>query len=321
MRLPQHHLESVCFLFEHSSELIKAMGDKCPPEEAAEIERLFGLGLPPITSENALATMLGYNPGFIWSLLNRTNRYYRQFDIPKGTGTRRIDAPKVALKAIQKWLSQHFQRRWIPNEYIFGFVPGKSHMDAASKHLSSKWVYSVDIANYFPSVSIARVHNALEDLGYSTESSLKIISALCCLRGGLVQGSPASPILSNIVLKRLDTELAGLAQRSNWKFTRYADDIVFSGKDDVSQEDLNFINRLVNQDGWTISDKKIYLAKHPNRLKVHGLLVHGEKIRMTKGYRNRIRAYRHLLDSGKIKNQDLAVIQGHLNYASQVDDF
>ncbi|MCC6597768.1 MAG: RNA-directed DNA polymerase [Alphaproteobacteria bacterium] len=321
MRLPHHNLESVCFLFEHFSELIKAMGDKCPPEEAIEIERLFNLGLPPVTSENALATMLGYNPGFIWSLLNRTSRYYRQFDIPKGAGTRKIDAPKIALKAIQKWLSYHFQKKWIPNEHIFGFLPGKSHMDAASKHLSSKWVYSIDIQNYFPSISTVRVRDALENLGYSTEPSLKIIPTLCCLRGSLVQGSPASPVLSNIVLKNLDEELANFAREKNWKFTRYADDIVFSGIDDINESDFIPIKLFVNQDGWMISDKKTYLARHPNRLKVHGLLVHGDTIRLTKGYRNRIRAFRHLLNADKIKEQDLAVIRGHLNYSAQVDDF
>lgn len=57
----------------------------------------------------------------------------------------------------------------------------------------------------------------------------------------------------------------------------------------------------------------------PNRLKVHGLLVHGEKVRLTKGYRNRIRAYKHLYGKDKIKDEDVKRIVGHITYASQVE--
>lgn len=71
--------------------------------------------------------------------------------------------------------------------------------------------------------------------------------------------------------------------------------------------------------GWVIADEKEHLAELPNRLKVHGLLVHGPKPRMTKGYRNRIRAYRHLIENGKIKSEDIDKVKGHLAYAAQVE--
>ncbi len=298
------------------------MGSECPPEKIDEMRRLDALGLPPVTSQDALAVMFGYNPGFVWSLINRTQCHYRRFPIPKGAGNapRIIEAPRVALKAIQKWLSHHIQSVWEPNDCVFGFVPGRSHIDAAEKHLSAEWVYSVDIENFFPSVSRERIRAALRSVGYADAESIDILSGLCCLNGHLVQGAPTSPVLSNIVLKNIDQQLAAIATDNKFVFTRYADDIVFSGPRVITQEVQTQIKSVITDDGWTLSERKEQLSQLPKRLKVHGLLVHGDKVRLTKGYRNRIRAYRHLLKNGKIKESDLSKINGHLNFASQVDE-
>lgn len=321
MRLPQPQLGSRYFLFGKLSELIVAMGSECPPEEVDEMRRLDALKLPPVTSQDALAVMFGYNPGFVWSLINHTQRYYRRFSIPKGAGNkpRIIEAPRVALKAIQKWLSYHIQHVWVPNDCVFGFVPGRSHIDAAVKHLSAKWVYSVDIENFFPSVSRDRVRDALRSVGYMGEKSIEILSGLCCLNGHLVQGAPTSPVLSNIVLQNIDRKLTLIATENNFVFTRYADDIVFSGRGVISQEMQACIKSVITDDGWTLSERKEQLSQLPNRLKVHGLLVHGDKVRLTKGYRNRIRAYLHLLKNKKIKKSDLSKIKSHVNFAFYVD--
>lgn len=320
MRLPQSILDSVCFSLTTPSELVRALGSECKEDEAREIERLYDLGLPPITSSEALSVMLGYNLGFVWSLLNRTSRYYRRFEIPKGDQARTIYAPQIALKSIQKWLANHFEKVWEPNENVFGFIKGKSHIQAASRHLSAQWVYSVDIKNYFPSIPKSRVCEALKSIGYSTDDSLKILSTLCCLSGGLVQGSPVSPILSNIVLQGIDVKLSEIAQSHGFVFTRYADDIVFSGQGEAPEDFRERIQSILISDGWKISERKIEYSRLPERLKVHGLLVHGTSLRLTKGYRNRIRAYRHLLKEEKI-TENVDEIAGHLNYASQIDDF
>ena len=104
MKLPLPFLESPFFLFSDLSEFKKALGDQVLPEELVLIQALVNRCLPPVTSRHTLATMFGINPGLIWSMENRTQRYYRSFTIPKGQTVRRIDAPKVALKIIQKWL-------------------------------------------------------------------------------------------------------------------------------------------------------------------------------------------------------------------------
>lgn len=320
MRLPQPQLETLCFLFETATDLIQAFGAECSADEAAEIRRLYDLKLPPITSIEALSLMLGYNPGFVMSLVFKTNRHYRHFEIKKGKGTRKIQAPKVGLKAVQKWISFHLQSKWAVPNCVYGFVPGRSHIDAASHHTQSDWIYSIDIENFFPSIPASRVRTALENIGYKADS-LDIVTPLTCYNGALSQGAPTSPIISNLVLNIVDQKLTELATANNITYTRYADDMVFSGTGDVPLETLNVIKKIVVDDGWKLSERKEELSKRPYRLKVHGLLVHGERVRLTKGYRNKIRAYKHLFELGKIKDTDIAKVSGHLNYSKQVSKF
>ena len=265
--------------------------------------------------------MFGYNEGFVWSLLNRPGRHYRRFEIPKGKMSRTIHAPRVGLKTIQKWLATHLQRNWKNHDAVFGFVPGRSHLDAAHQHLGAAWIVSIDVKDFFPSTSTARVSSALSDLGYHDLFSKRAIVSLTCLAGGLAQGSPCSPILSNIVLHDLDIRLADFAKSKGLVYTRYADDLVVSGKKGDPSATLAMLVDSVTNDGWTVAGNKTTVSISPSRLKVHGLLVHGDRIRLTKGYRNRIRAFRHLIDKGAVEPNDLARLSGHLEFANSVDRF
>lgn len=325
MRLPHQLIENLAFVSSDAAELISGLAGVCSAEEFAEIHRLFDLGLPPVTSLNALSVMTGYNPGFVWSLVHRAHRHYRLFQIPKGAGVRQIEAPRVALKAIQKWLSVHFERRWTAQQAVHGFVKGRSHITAAKVHLGSEWVISADIENCFPSTTAGNVRAALTKLGYQTGDSLNVLTPLLCYGTRLSQGAPTSPVISNIALDSVDSQLTAYAAQFGLRFTRYADDIVISGRND--QLDVaggpEAIFRLLRAafagTSWTLSERKLSFDQLPKRLKVHGLLVHGEVIRLTKGYRNRIRLYRHLLASGLVMDEDLRRVRGHLNYAEQID--
>lgn len=318
---PHPRNSSVCFLADDAVELISIMGDLVSLDEQRLISEYVEAGLPPVTSINAISAMFGYNPGFVWSLVNRSHKYYRTFHLPKGKGQRQIRAPKVALKAIQRWLGTHFVRKWEPLPHVFGFVPGKSHIDAAAEHLGAHWVVSVDIENFFPSVSSPLVVSSLRALGYHDEFSLASIKQLTCYGFGLAQGSPTSPVLSNIALQGLDHRLLKYARHHGYNISRYADDIVISGKESQPQDVLEDISSLILEEGWRISEDKSRIDVVPGRLKVHGLLVHGDYVRLTKGYRNRIRAYRHLWEHGRLKEKDIPSIRGHLEFSRSVEEY
>ena len=304
-------------MFATENELVNALGEAADLNELSEIKRLSALGLPPVTSRDALAVMLGINPGFIWSLENRPGRHYRHFTIPKGKGVRHINAPKVGLKIIQKWLSVHLQKHFQAPEHVFGFIPGRSHIKAAQIHCEARWIYSVDIKDFFTSTRIDKVYAAFWRIGYQSDSA-RLLSSLCCLNGSLAQGAPTSPVMSNICFAEIDRILRTIAYKYDAKLTRYADDIVFSGTNKFPEALIDDINTAFAGTPWKLSEHKTELSVLPKRLKVHGLLVHGKKIRLTKGYRNRIRAFKYLMAKGRIKPDDINSINGHIRYSDYI---
>jgi len=318
MRLPLSLVTSQFFVFDSVEELLRALGSSISAIERVQISDLASRGLPPVTSKQTLSVMFGLNPGLIWSILNRPAKHYRNFEIPKGRSVRSIDAPRVALKIIQKWLSVQLQNVYAPPDHVFGFVPGRSHIKAAKRHVNSEWVFSVDVRNFFPSTPRLLVSLALTKVGFTADSA-EIISRIACLRETLAQGAPTSPVLSNMCFDEIDKSLQNLATTYGANLTRYADDIVFSGVG-VFPDALRLAVSELFQDGpWRLSASKTELSILPGRLKVHGLLVHGANIRLTKGYRNRLRAYKHLLCVGRVRPSDVKVLKGHLAYSNSVD--
>lgn len=320
MRLPPLLQNSQFFQFSSVEELLVALGDSITPAEKEEVVRLAALGLPPISSRDVLATMLGINPGLIWSFEHRPAKHYRLFSIPKGARQERlIVAPKVALKVVQKWLSVQLQKCYVPPRHVFGFVPGRSHVNAAKEHRLAQWTYSVDITNFFPSTPIYVVTAVFASLGYGQEAS-QILARLCCYQESLAQGAPSSPVLSNLTFRHIDDRLVHISERFDIRISRYADDIVFSGSDEFPEAVRDEVNCLLDETPWMLSPEKTELSRLPGRLKIHGLLVHGVEVRLTKGYRNKLRAYAYLMGRGRIRDADKLRVSGHLRYGQQIDD-
>lgn len=317
MRLPQPLLDSQFFQFTHLAELLKATESLVTPTELDAMRRMAEHGLPPITSRAALSAMLGVNPGLIYSFVERPHRYYRTFEIPKGRTTRRIDAPRVGLKVIQKWISVRLHACYRPPDHVFGFVAGLSHVQAAGRHCHATWTFGVDIKDFFQTTPIDVVTRSLSTMGFEPLGA-ELVARLCCLRGSLAQGAPSSPVLSNICFTDLDGKLATLAERFGVRLTRYADDIVFSGSGEFPELLRTEVLELFSTGPWRLAVEKTRLDMLPRRLKVHGLLVHGDVVRLTKGYRNRIRAYQHLLAKNGVHEDDLATIRGHISYSKFV---
>lgn len=284
-----------------------------------EIRHLSALGLPPAVSMWTIATLFGVSPEFIGAMSRSPARYYRVFKIKKGKKSRTIQAPRIALKVIQAWFAGHLARAVQLPECVFGFVPGRSGVkEAAAKHCLATWVYSLDIRDFFPSIRESQVVEAFQRLGYGQRSA-ETLARLFTLEGRLPQGSPASPVISNWVFYSTDMVLIDLAKQLHVRYTRYADDLVFSGTGNPPPDLKDRAREIVAAKGWVIAENKEKLVQLPARLKVHGLLVHGEAPRLTKGYRNRIRAFKHLLAAGKINEADMQKVQGHLAHSLFID--
>lgn len=307
-------------IFKDLETYLEALDSQSREEHGAEIRALHAEGLPPVVSTRALATLFGYRSQFIGAMVARPRRYYRTFTIPKGKKRRRIEAPRVALKVIQKWFGHYLARAVAIPDQVVGFVPSRSIMHGASKHCGSKWLFSTDLKDFFQSTSTALVVQALKDVGYP-EHGAQLIADLTTLNTNLAQGSPASPVLSNLAFQSVDNALIAMSEESGITYTRYADDIVLSGKEAVPDDLENKVREIVEVGNWKLSEEKTELIEAPQRLKVYGLLVNGDKPRLTKGYRRRIRAIRHLLADDKIPDDRLEEAAGHLSYADSVEKF
>jgi RNA-directed DNA polymerase len=304
-------------LFPDINRLFDAVHTDVSRDAREQIESLSKRGLPPAISIRILGVLFGLRPQFIGAMRANPTRYYRTFTIKTGKKQRRIDAPRVALKLIQKWFGHHFSRSISLPENIVGFVPGRSAIEGAGMHCGADWVFSTDIENFFQSTPERLIIEALEDHGYSYDAA-QLIASLSCLGGVLAQGSPASPVLSNIAMASTDKKLIEYAGEINAIFTRYADDIVFSGQGVPPSNIVEIISSTFNETPWRLSKEKTKSVCKPARLKVYGLVVNGDAPRLTKGYRKRIRAIKHRFTSEPEKQQTDFKSRGHLAYSDSV---
>lgn len=307
--------------FKSTQNLLDALPSAISEKYKTEINELLDKLLPPVVSVAVVSIIFGVSSNFIASILRNPIKQYRVFTIKKGKKKRRIESPKIGLKLLQSWIGANLSNKKLLSDSVYGFVPKRNGVfEAAQKHCLAKWVYSIDLRDFFPNISSRRIKNELEKLGYS-KHAIELISTICTYENRLPQGSPASPVLSNLVFRETDKNLEELAKMLDIRYTRYADDLVFSGLGVIPENLQNKIKEILIDNDWVLAEEKEYLSKLPNRLKVHGLLVHCDKPRLTKGYRNRIRAYKHLLALEKIKEVDLYSCKGHVSYANSLDKF
>ncbi|MEH2303386.1 MAG: reverse transcriptase family protein [Nostoc sp.] len=181
-------------------------------------------------------------PSFIHQVLERTSLFYNIKKIPK-KGKRQkgqyriIYEVELELNIIQKNISTAITSKQQFHEYVQGFVSKRSIATNASLHLSKKYVLNLDIKNFFDSITQKQVSDVFKELG-CTERSAEIFTKLCTLNGHLVQGASTSPVLANLVCKELDQDFARLAQQYNCSYSRYADDITFSGDLTPGKKDI-----------------------------------------------------------------------------------
>lgn len=240
----------------------------------------------------------------------RTASRYRTFTIPKKSGGERIiSAPVRLLKSFQTYMNRILQAFYEAPDCVTGFVPAKSVVDNAERHVGQVYVFNTDLKDFFPSISQARVWGALKTRPFCFEKTIaSAIAGLCSIqvedgdgsgdaedgqetdkkkyRYVLPQGSPCSPVLTNIVCHNLDWKLQGLARRFNLRYSRYADDITFSSAHNVYQEDGEFmteLRRIVTEQRFTINEKKTRLQKRGSRQEVTGLVV-SDRVNVTREY-------------------------------------
>src|SRR5690554_1386279 len=224
---------------------------------------------------------------------------YQTFTIKKKSGAdRTIHAPVKGLKSILRSLNFVLQCVYEPHEAATGFVLEKSIVDNAKKHVGHHYVLNMDLKDFFHSFDRNRVKMGFMyepfNLRGDKEPLAFLLACLCThpfeINGEtkivLPQGSPTSPTLTNILCRKLDIRLSGLAKRFNLTYSRYADDITFSSHHDVykNNEFQKELKRIIEDDQkLSFNDKKTRLQKNGYSQEVTGLIVN-EKVNVRRKY-------------------------------------
>lgn len=243
-----------------------------------------------LKSHNELANIFGYTYPLLVKIIYETKPKYKyhQFKIPKKNGDfRQISSPSKKLKIIQTQLKDILYEIYPVKPSTHGFVRERSIITNAVRHLDKKYIFNIDIKDFFGSIHFGRIRNLFKSNPFNFNNSVStILAQICCFNNALPQGAPTSPILSNMIAWKLDSQLQQLAKETKSTYTRYADDISFSftcTKQRLPEEIVVLHDgkvspgrRLINiieENGFNINCNKIRLCSNFSRMEVTGLIV------------------------------------------------
>lgn len=239
---------------------------------------------------------------------SHNKKRYVTFQVPKKKKGefRTIDAPCAGLKMIQRALNLIFQTIYTPHEAAMGFVPHRSVVTNARVHVGQKYVYNIDLKDFFPSITSGRLFKRLQVAPFSMDKKMaSLVTDLCCYTNAdgknvLPQGAPTSPTITNFISEHLDRKLSKLARAYGMKYTRYADDITFSCSSNMFAEDGKFCKSLRNiieeEEHFKINTDKTRLCHSGERQEVTGLTVN-EQTNVTRKYVKKIRLFLHIWEA------------------------
>jgi RNA-directed DNA polymerase len=249
--------------------------------------KLYNNRIPIIFDQVHLSLLVGYSEGYLRRASNSPNSFYRCFKIAKKSGgEREIAEPLPSLKEIQYWILTEILYKCRVSRYAKAYIPKRSIKDNAKYHINQKIVLSIDIVDFFGSLSYTKVYQFFRNLGYARPVST-ILSNLCCRKGSLPQGAPTSPALSNLLMDRVDKRIIGFTKKNKIRYTRYADDMTFSGNFDPGMV-IKFVRSTLEDENLKVNEGKIRVRQQHQRQEVTGIVVN-KKLQAPKELRNKLR--------------------------------
>lgn len=279
-----------------------------PPQSAAA-----SWDLPSIATAGALADWLQVSVGELdWFAdlkqlgyktdASRLRHYRYQISSKRSGAIRLIESPKPRLKELQRKILAGILEKIPPHPAAHGFLKNRSIKTFTAPHVGRRIVLKMDLKDFFASVAAARVQAFFRTLGYP-EPVAKLLRGICTnavpldvwhtppfdinpqevrearvlyARPHLPQGAPTSPSLANLCLYRMDCRLLGLANSAGAEYTRYADDLAFSGDDAFERRVERFSTHtaaILSEEGFAVHHRKTRIMRQGVRQHLAGLVI------------------------------------------------
>lgn len=278
-------------------------------KKETDVQKLKENQMPVIETDRELAAFLQIEYNTLRYLVYHRDvitfdNYYR-FDIPKKSGgMRHIAAPKTQLKAAQKQILEQILQKVEVSDLSHGFIKSRSVLTGAKAHNTAPdLLINIDLENFFPTITFERVRGLYQSFGYSgyIASLLAMICTYCErmpleIKGELKyiktsdrvlpQGSPASPMITNIICRNMDKRINGLCKKLGITYTRYADDMSFSYIGDTDNlaigNFLSSVNKIIEAEGFHMKKEKTHILRKHNRQYITGIVINNEEIGVPK---------------------------------------
>jgi RNA-directed DNA polymerase len=264
------------------------------------------------------------------------SRKYVEFQISKKTGkSRTIAAPSTALKILQRKLSQVLYSVYMPKAPVHGFLPGRSIVTNAEQHLRKRFILNIDLKAFFDTIHFGRVRGIFMAPPYNLPVEVATaLSKICCYSGKLPQGAPTSPIVSNMVCARLDSNLRLLAQEFKCTYTRYADDITFSTNLSEFPKKIAYTSTeeespkillgerllsIIESNGFEVNEQKSRLQHKSQHQGVTGLTVN-KFPNVSRDYIRKISCMLHSWDKFGLESAEKKYIEERSQEPGEIED-
>jgi RNA-directed DNA polymerase len=279
----------------------KLFSNRQLPEIQSYCQALVEKDLPPLIDVQSLAAyswaedsrIIRTDEAFVKRLhllqkmSNHPERWYTSATIPKRDGSQRhLSIPQIPMKQVQRWINRHILSKVTPSPYATAFSKGMSVVENVRPHVGNPLLVKMDMKSFFSRIPFKRVFGVFARMGFNSAVCTQL-SNLCCCEGVLPQGAPTSPALSNLVLAQMDRRIAGFCHRRGITYTRYADDMSFSG-DFQASELLWFLRRVLPENGFEANEKKTRILGRGQKHRITGVVANA-KPQTDKEYRRQVR--------------------------------
>ena len=278
---------------------------------------------------SSLEQDLGIRARTLYAVSNSLGKHYRDAKLPKKNGGyRTLSIPDAVLKSIQKQIAEVLLIHMPVSRYARTYRFGSSTMRNARPHVGKPIVLKLDILHFFDSIRYSTVKDKVFPAEIYAEPLRILLTMLCYHRDALPQGAPSSPAITNIVMYEFDELVGQWCRDQGIAYTRYCDDMTFSGDFDP-EEVIRFVRQELRNMGFLLNEQKTRIQRSGQQQSVTGIVVN-EKLSIPASYRRKLRqdlyycrkygVTEHLRKTGLAISESAYLMQlrGRVNYALQL---